>query len=419
MGWMQRWFNIDGGEQKAALSVSPQERIWLEIFGGLATKSGASVNWKTALQVSAVFGCARVIADGLSQVPLKLFRETADGKSRTPAKDHPMYQLLYRRPNEWQTSFDYRQTLALHLVFTGHHYSFINRLGGKILELIPFEPQDVTVKRNVDGSRRYEVRSADGSSTQTFPQEAIWHIQGASWNGWLGLEPVKLAREAIGLSLSTEESHARMHSNGARTGGILSVEGNLDEKQYTKLKEWIERDYEGAEKTGKTMIVDRGAKFMTNAITGVDSQHLETRRYQVEEICRFMRVMPIMVGFSDKASTYASAEQMFLAHVVHTLSPWYERIEQSIDCFLLSDSDRAAGVYSKFIDQGLLRGALKDTSDFLTKLTAGGILTRNEARSRLEENPLDGLDEPLIPISSSPTAKQPVEPDPKPAATET
>jgi len=150
----------------------------------------------------------------------------------------------------------------------------------------------------------------------------------------------------------------------------------------------------------------------------VDAQHLETRRYQVEEVCRAMRVMPIMVGISDKATTYASAEQMFLHHVVHTLSPWYERIEQSIDCNLLGDNEMDDGYYAKFIEEALLRGAMKDTAEYLVKMTSAGLMTRNEGRAKLDLNPLPGLDKPLTPVNmqigTDPVPKPKPEQDPEP-----
>lgn len=381
------------------------------VFGGGAiSKSGASVNWTSALQVSTVLACARVIAEGLAQVPLKIFRE--QGRERLPAKDHSLYTVLHRKPNPWMTSFELRETMGLHAVLTGNAFAFISRVGreGRVAELIPLEPGNVTVVRAADFSVSYHVRGKDGERRE-FPAEAIWHWKGPSWSGATGLDAVKLAREAIGLALSTEEHHARLHANGARSSGVLAVEGTLSEAQYKQLKDFIEKNHQGATNAWRTMILDRNAKWLPTAVTGVDSQHLETRRFQIEEICRAFRVMPIMVGYSDKASTYASAEQMFLAHVVHTLSPWYERIEQSIDCRLLSDADLDGGYYAKFVVAGLLRGALKDTAEYLSKLTTNGILTRNEAREKLEYNPLDGLDEPLTPsnmnIGGAPAEEEP------------
>lgn len=367
-------------------------------FSGHAVKSGATVNLTTALQVTTVLACARVIAEGIAQVPLVLMRE--DGKTRLPARDHPLYALLHRRPNEWMTSFELRDMMGLHLVLAGNFYAFKGVAGGVVRSLIPLDPGSVTVIRHSDHTLTYRVSMADGQR-QDIPAEAMWHVRGPSWNGYLGLEPVALAREAIGLALSTEESHALMHKNGVQSAGVYTVEGTLNPQQFQQLYDWIAKYQKGGQYQQAPLIIDRGAKWTPSSMTGVDAQHLETRKFQIEEICRAFRVMPIMVGYSDKAATYASAEQMFLSHVVHTLAPWYERIEQSIDCQLLTPDEFRGGLYAKFGEEALLRGAMKDTADYLTKLVLNGILTRNEARARLDENPLDGLDVPLTPLNST------------------
>ena len=360
--------------------------LFREIYGSLATKSGKTVNVGTAIEVSTVFACCRIIGEGIAQVPLKLMRESKDGKYRVPAKDNQLYNILAFRPNPWQTSFEYRETLAWHLTLTNNHYSFINRLRGEIRELIPLIPASVEVKRNNDCTLEYVVTADDGSK-ETFPAETIWHIRGPSWNSWHGLEAVKLARESIGLAMATEEAATSLHKNGVRPSGVYSVEGVFKDDQYKALSKWVNTHLGGAENTGKALILDRAAKWQNTQMTGIDAQSLETRRFQIEEICRFARVMPIMVGYSDKAATYASAEQMFLAHVVHTLAPWYQRLEQSIDANLLTDKDRASGLYSCFIEEGLLRGSMAETKETLLGYVNGGLMTPNEGRAKLDMNP--------------------------------
>lgn len=398
------WQRLTGRSERKYNSLD----LFREIYGGRQSKTGKVVNLQSAFEVTAVLGCARVIAEGISQVPLKLLRQ--QDRSRTPATEHPLYDVLHRRPNPWQTSFEFRETLALHAVLAGNFYAYKGAgLGDAVRELIPFQPGQVSVKRATDGSLEYEV-TAESGSKQVFPQAAIWHVRGPSWNSWMGLDSVVLAREAIGLAIATEESQATLHKQGAMTNGLYSVEGTLTEAQHKSLREWIEREIAGLENAWRPIILDRNAKFTPVAMSGVEAQLLETRRYQVEEICRAFRVMPIMVGYSDKTATYASAEQMFLAHVVHTLAPWYERLEQSIDVNLLSEADRKAGLYAKFIEEGLLRGSLQATADFLVKLTTNGLMTRNEGRDKLDLNPLDGLDVPLTPANMTVGAKPEAEP---------
>lgn len=362
--------------------------ILRQIAGMMRTShSGKLVTVKTALEVATVFACLRVRANGVAQVPLKLMRESKDGKTRLPAKDHPLYSILENSPNAWQTSFEYRQMLMLHLGLCGNAYSFINRSNrAGIMELIPFEPGCVTVKRADDMTLTYEVRSQNGS-TQVFPAKAIWHVRGPSWNGWAGLEAVKLARESIGLSLAIEEQQAQMQRNGVQTSGVYSVEGTLKDDQYKTLKKWIDDNHAGSRNSGSPMVMDRSAKWLPTTMTGIDAQTLDTRRFQVEEICRQLGVNPIMIFAESKNTTYASAEQMFLAHVVHTLAPDYTMLEQSIYVNLLTDSDRADGLYADFVEEGLLRASAVETKDVLLGYTNGGLMTANEAREKLDMNP--------------------------------
>jgi HK97 family phage portal protein len=347
--------------------------------------SGKAVTVETAIRVSTVFACMRVIAEGVAQVPWKLMEQT--DRTRKPARQDPLYYLLASAPNDFQTSFEFREQIVMHCVLVGNAYVFVNRSArGEVLELIPLNPARVSPKQHADWSMTYKVRGDDGRERE-FAAEAIWHVRGPSWDGWQGLQAVKIAREAMGLDMAIEESQSRLHSNGVRASGTYSVSGTLKPAQWKELRDWIEENMGGAQNAGRPMVVDRDAKWLQTAMSGVDAQTLETRRYQVEEVCRFARVNPIMVGAESKNTTYASAEQMFLAHVVHTLSPWFTRIEQSADKALLTKRQRDAGMYTNFVEEGLLRGSAKVTQEILLAYTNGGIMTVNESRDALDMNP--------------------------------
>lgn len=360
--------------------------VFRDLLPARSSASGKVITTKTAIELSTVFACLRVRANGMAQVPLKIMQESADGRSRLPAKDHPLYFLLGTRANDWQTAFEYLETLSLHLDLCGNHYSFINRSNRSgIMELIPFDPGSVTVTRNSDYSLVYDVRATNGKS-ERFPAKAIWHVRGPSWNSWMGLEAVQLAREAIGLSMALEEQQSVLQKNAARASGIYVVEGTLTSERFKALKAWIVENFSGA-KSGMPMVLDRGAKWLQQTMTGVDAQTIETRRFQVEEICRHFGVNPIMVFAESKNTTYASAEQMFLAHVVHTLTPTYRRLEQSIDANLLTEADRDKGLYSCFVDAGLLRGSLEAQSRMILAEVNGGLIYPNEGRALKDLNP--------------------------------
>jgi len=371
--------------------------LFREIYGSKTSKSGQTVGLKEAIRCATAFACARVIANGVAQVPLKLFAET-EGGQRTPARTHPLYRVLHRRPNPWQTSFEFRETLGLHLTLAGRAYCYKVIVGGKIRELIPFEPGRVrTTLAEDDMTVIYEVTGRNGE-LRRFDASLIWHVKGPSWVGWESLDALELAREAVGLSIAAESSQGAMHRNGMRVPGVYSVEGSLNPQQYKDLRKFLADNHAG-ENDGLPMIVDRAAKWLPLALSGVDAQHLETRRFQVEEVCRAMGVMPIMVFSSDKAATYASAEAMFQAHVVHTLAAWWERLEQSIDCNLLSEQDEIDGIYAKFMGNGLMRGSMKDRSEYFAKaLGSGGApawMTQDEVRALEELNPMGGAAQQL------------------------
>ena len=357
---------------------------------GHQSHSGRAVTTRTALDVPTVLACCRVLAEGVSQVPFRVMRQRADGKGADLATDHPLYDVLNRRPNTWQTSFEYRETIMMHLVLTNNHFSFKSRVRGQIHELLPLEPARVTVTRQDDMSLTYVYTAENGKQT-TMTQDDVWHIRGPSWNSWLGLEAIKLAREAIGLALSLEQTSAQFQRNAARPSGLLSIDGNLTVEKHKLFVEHIKKT--ARENTGDPLVSDQGAKWTPFAMTGVDMQLLESRKYETEEICRAFRVMPIMVGQADKTATYASAEQMFLAHVIHSLTPWCERIEQSADVNLLGvANDR--DVYTHLDLKGLMRGAAKDRAEYFSKaLGSGGSpawMTQDEIRDEEDLNPMGG-----------------------------
>jgi HK97 family phage portal protein len=381
---------------------------------GYASKAGPSVTLNNALKVATAFACMKVLSQGCAQVPFKLFQEKrVDGLVKIePARDHSLYDVLTVRPNDWTTSFEFRETLVLHAAM-GNAYVFKNVVRGKIIELILLNPGRVEKFQREDWSIYYKVTSKSGEVME-FPAETIWHVRGPSWDGYLGLDVMQLAREALGLSIATEETHARLHAKGVRPSGTYSVDGTLNPEQYKGLKAWIDKEFAGAENSGAPMILDRGAKWLSQAMTGLDAQHLETRNYQGAEVCRFFGVIPAKVGFTDKAATYASAEQFAIQHVVDTMGPWYARIEQSADAHLLTKAERKQGYYFKFMAAGLLRGALKDQGEFFGRaLGAGGtrpFMTQDEVRANLELNPMGGDAGKLL----EPVGAQPPSPPPQP-----
>lgn len=369
--------------------TSVQTDIWRDVFGSRTVQSGVAVNWRTALEVSTVMACGRVIGDGIAQVPFRLYR--AQPGRREVAVDHPVHDLLYRRPNARQTSFEFREQIALHLLLTGNAFIWKGRVGNdrRLVSLEPIEPGLMRVEELTDGSLRYRVQRRNGTEYRDLPADDIWHIRGPSWNGWMGLEAVRYAREAIGLAIATERAHALHHRDGLKVAGVYSIKDPLTAEQHAQLTTWL-REHAAAD-NADPLILDRGAEWMNTQMSGVDAEHLATRRFQVEEICRAFRIMPIMVGLPGAAGAYDNGEQMFIAHVTHTLMPWYERIEQSADVNLLTDEERRQGYYTKFTAQALMRGTAKERAEYYARaLGSGGHapwMTQDEVREREEMDP--------------------------------
>jgi len=386
MGFIDRLLGRKAEEK--AVSFDP---VWLDFFGARQSKAGVPVSWERALDVSTVFACIRVIAEGVAQVPLRVMKELTDGKGSEPATDHPLYKVLNSKPNQWQTSFALRETMIFHLALTGNAFFYKNIVRNRVKELIPIDPGCVTITRNNDYSLTYTVTGIDGRSMD-FPQSLIWHIRGPSWDTWRGLDAVRQAREAIGLTIATENTQAEMHANGLQTSGTYSTDQKIDPEKYKQIQAWIAAQIGGSNRH-KPFVIDSGFKWTQQSMSGVDAQHLETRKFQIEEICRSFRVLPPMVGHSGQAMTFASAEQIFLAHVIHTLMPWVVRIEQSIDNDLL-DGDEDEGFFAKFNMNSLMRGASADRATFYSKaLGAGGSpawMTQDEVRAEEDLNAKGG-----------------------------
>jgi HK97 family phage portal protein len=357
--------------------------------------AGLLINEKTALQVATVLACVRTIADGCATPSLEVFREKSDGK-RERAINIPEYRLLNRRPNEWQTSFEWRRLMTAHAALTGAGLSIkVRGDNRRVRELIPVLPGRWDVRRISRYEVRYRVWDDFGFVGEFLPAD-VFVLHNMQWDHIGALNHVKAAASAIGLGLAAERSQAAFHENGARPSGTYSVEGTLNKEQYTALTEWLRRQYSGAERTGLPMVLDRAAKWLQTSMSGVDAQHLETRRMQVEEICRAFNVFPIMVGHNDKAATFASAEAFFAAHLKHTLAPWHVAWTQRLDETLL---DGAGPLFAEFDTRYLNAGAMKDRAVWARTMAEMGIYTRNELRDEEGKDPIDGLDEPLTPMN--------------------
>lgn len=356
--------------------------------------AGVTVTDKTALQVSTVLACVRAIADGCATPKLNIYRETKE-KSRELATNIPEFRLLARRPNEWQTSFEWRRQMTMHAALCGAGLSIkVRGDNRRVRELIPVMPGNWDVQQVSRYDIRYRCWDQWGLIGEFSPDD-VFVLHGLQWDHVQAMNAVFLARQSIGLAIATERSQQAMHQNGLRPSGVYSVDGTLNAEQHQRLTAWI-KGKGGLDKVGDPLVMDRSAKWQSTAISGVDAQHVETRRLQIEEICRAFGVFPIMVMHADKTATFASSEAFFAAHTKQTLKTWHEAWTQRIDEFLL---DGAGPLWAEFDARYLTAGSMKDRAVWARTMAEMGIYTRNEIRDEEGKDPLPGLDDPLTPLN--------------------
>jgi HK97 family phage portal protein len=333
-------------------SAPPRDPVIAEWFSsGRPTLSGQSVSYDSAKQTSAVYACIKILAESLASLPLILYRTNATG-GRDRATDLPLYSVLRSRPNKFQTAFEFREMLMGHCALRGNAYAEIIMTPARSVDqLIPRHPDRITPFWAPDGTIAYSYQDTEGPRRTIMAFEML-HIRTLSDDGLLGESPIKLQKESLGLLMATEEHGARLFSQGTQVAGVLEHPGKLSDEAAKRLRESWEARYSGMASVGKTAILEEGMKFTKLGMTAEDSQFLQTRQYQLEEIARIFRIPLVLLQHGDKTSTYASAEQFFLSFVVDTLGPWLIRWEQAIGHALLDDSP---GLYVEHLIDSRMR----------------------------------------------------------------
>lgn len=383
---------------------------WLHdmLRGAFNARSGKPVTIESALQCSTALACARVIAEDTAMARIIVRTREPGSGNRWKVQDDHWLVRLFRRPNEWQTEFEFRTMIGLHAALAHGGFAFINRgADGKVKELLPYPPQSVKAERaGGDWSVVYKVSHPSGK-IDTIPAANMLHIRGLSWDGLNGLEAFRLAREAIGISLAAEESHANLHRNGVKLSGILTTgpqAATLDEATSSRIaKQWREEFGPDSDHAFGVAVLEGGMKFEPMAMTGAEAQHVETRLFQIEEICRFFRVYPQKIGHATKAQANASAVQTAIAHVSDTIAPWCLRWEQRSDVSLLAPSSEP-NTWISFDPRRLISlGDGQARAAYINSGVHAGWLNRNEGRELegFERGP-DELDTFLSPTQLAP-----------------
>lgn len=344
------------------------------------SQSGVQVDELRAMQTSAVYACVKILAETIASLPLHLYKKGKDGKNES-AEQHPLYSCLYEMPNEETTSFEFRETMMTSLLLWGNAYARKIRRGGHVAELWYLKPNLMTVERDMQtGQIKYTYSDDITNQTYVYRPDQIFHLKGLSLDGVKGLSPIAQAREAVGLSLATEEYGAKFFGNGARPGGVLEHPGIL--KDPEKLRDSWNKVYQGTRNSHKVAVLEEGMKYHSIGIAPEDAQFLETRKYQVNEICRIFRVPPHLVGDLERA-TFSNIEHQSIEFVQHTIRPWLVRWEQAISRSLLDEKERLL-YFARFNVDGLMRGDYKSRMEGYAIGRQNGWLSANDIR-RLED----------------------------------
>lgn len=352
------------------------------LFG--RTTSGKNVDERSAMQVTTVYACVRILAEAVAGLPLHTYRYLSGG-AKEKALDHPLYYLLHDEPNPEMTSFVFRETLMSHLLLWGNAYAQIIRNGkGQITALYPLMPNRMTVDRTSNGKIYYTylVNDSDNPTLKAQGQvylrkEDIFHIPGLGFDGLVGYSPISMAKNAIGMALATEEYGAKFFENGASPSGVLEHPGTI--KDPDRLRESWNSLFKGSGNSHKVAVLEEGLSFKPIAISPNEAQFLETRKFQIDEIARIFRVPPHMVGDLERAS-FSNIEEQSLEFVKYTLNPWVTRWEQSIHRSLFLESEKRE-YFVKFNVDGLLRGDYQSRMNGYAVGIQNGFMSPNDIRS--------------------------------------
>jgi|CXWL01.1.fsa_nt_gi HK97 family phage portal protein len=374
---------------------------WLaDLFGG-PTDSGVSVTSESAMRTSAVYSCVTLIAKTIGSLPLKVYRRKANGEA-IEVPDTLPYYLLHDEPNPAMTSCVWREYLTASILLGGNAYIAIGRNhANQVIDLFPIPSGAVSVER-VNGENRYTVR-VGGSSTEIIHQSDMLHIPGLGFDGVQGLSVITYAaRQAVGLSLATEQHGAKLFYNGARLGVVLKHPKSLSKDAQTRLRHQFQQQQGGLSNAFKTMVLEEGIDVTNISMTSEDAQFLETRRFQVEDVARFFGVPPHMIGHTDKQTSWGTGvEQTTLGFLIFTIIPWLTRFEQEFNRKLFPRSP----FYAQFKHQGLMRGDSTARSAYYASGHQNGWLTTNEIRKAEDLPSVAGGDQLFIQTNLAPITR--------------
>lgn len=336
-------------------------------------QSASPVTFDTALQLSAVWACVKLISETIASLPLTVYK--LDETGRKIAKNHPLTLLFNGKVNRYQTKVEFFETVILNLITTGNAYCYIQRVGDRIVGLLPLMSADMTVTLMPDSSILYEYQNE--TNVDVYSEKSIWHLK-LMGNGVIGLSPLAYQRNTLGIAQAAESAVTKIYRNGAKPSGVLSMDKFMTTEQRDLMRQKFYSLSAGQE--DRLMVLEGGMKFDAISLSPQDIELLSSRQFQISEICRWYGVPSVMVNDTSSTTVWGSGiEQIVSGFYKLTLRPLMEKIEASILANLMSVGD-ASRYEIEFDFNALTRSDLKTRYDSYRIGIYGGFLTPNEAR---------------------------------------
>jgi HK97 family phage portal protein len=353
-----------------------------------ASPSGHVVNDISAMRVSAVYSCVEKIAV-IASLPKHIYEKTTGGQERV---DHDYWNLLNAEPCDAWTAASYWEREITSMLLRGDGLAEIIRPGkysAKVAKIQPLIRESVFIYQ-ADGRLAYRITGLDGK-TYTRDQDDILHFPGFGFNGFHGMSVIQhAAKNGIGIALAADTYSSEFFANGQRPDYLLSTEGSLSDKQKTDTKESLENQHRGVGNRFKPLILQGGLKMQPISMTAEDSQLLETRKFQVVDVCMAFGVPPQLIGAQDSTAGWAgsSLEQLNLGFAKYTLRIHIARLQQELNRKLFKNTK----FFVEFNLDAFLEGDSKSQAEYFAKAAGGpgsqGWMTVNEIR-RLKNLPAD------------------------------
>lgn len=366
--------------------------------GGRPTSAGLSVSEKNVIGISGVWAALQMICGTIGVLPLKVYQRRAGG-GKDEVREHPLWDKMNLMPNSESYAAAFRESKMCQLLLTGSGLTEIEENGGG--EVVGLWPIPVNRARWAKrGGRRFLVVVGDEGEMEILPDDRVWWIRGIG-KGTSGWETYKVGRESFALSMAMEQHGAAFFGKGSVPSGVLEHPETLSDQGARRLREQFEERHSGLSNRFRAMLLEEGVKWTQLGLSAEESQMDESRKFQIEEVARWFNIQPAKLKHMERM-TFNNVEQENISYVVDTIQPWLTRWEQSATMMLLTEQERAKGLFLEFVVEGLLRGDVEKRSNFYNTRFNTGSMSPNEIRAKENQNPIPGGDQYFVPLNMVP-----------------